>query len=424
MVCRRRPSSPTSSTSRSARWRRSSASSPTCCATGRPSSASIRPGKTRSQHRLYRRRDVETLLEIKRLLHNERYTIEGAKRRLKTLAQSRRPCRRGPAAAGFAARRAHLSQRAGSRAQGSASALRIAALKLARLSRPVSGPAVTRLARRPSFLYASGADLDPAVPDRWHIGCSAQGHAYRSITKAGVERAPEAEAAFTLLRVLITGQVLFCRGERVVAERRRGAGGCATGDPAGGAGAAAGATAWSVFDAAHGHRAAQRGDARGAQRSAASDAIDQRAAAERRRRFATARSLASAVAAGRPRRPAAGCSQTRSCHVAGEQALEERARAAGSSMARRRRIDDAEGQRLARAGLGDRRDDVGAAGAVDGDDVARQRIELRVRRTGIGAVRRHQDGRALGGVDQRLEQGRERASRRRGAPGGAARRSG
>lgn len=44
---------------------------------------SIRPGKTQSQHRLYRRRDVETLLEIRRLLHDERYTIEGAKRRLR-----------------------------------------------------------------------------------------------------------------------------------------------------------------------------------------------------------------------------------------------------------------------------------------------------------------------------------------------------
>ena len=47
----------------------------------------IRPGKTRSRHRLYRRRDVEALLEIKRLLHNERYTIEGAKRRLKSLVK-------------------------------------------------------------------------------------------------------------------------------------------------------------------------------------------------------------------------------------------------------------------------------------------------------------------------------------------------
>ena len=48
----------------------------------------IRPGKTRSRHRLYRRRDVEALLEIKRLLHNERYTIEGAKRRLKTVGKA------------------------------------------------------------------------------------------------------------------------------------------------------------------------------------------------------------------------------------------------------------------------------------------------------------------------------------------------
>ena len=48
----------------------------------------IRPGKTRSRHRLYRRRDVEALLEIKRLLHQERYTIEGAKKHLKTPAKT------------------------------------------------------------------------------------------------------------------------------------------------------------------------------------------------------------------------------------------------------------------------------------------------------------------------------------------------
>jgi len=43
----------------------------------------LRPGKTRSKHRLYRRKDVEILLEIRRLLYAERYTIEGAKRRLR-----------------------------------------------------------------------------------------------------------------------------------------------------------------------------------------------------------------------------------------------------------------------------------------------------------------------------------------------------
>ena len=50
----------------------------------------IRPSKTRSKHRLYRRRDVETLLQIKRLLHDERFTIEGARRRLKTLQKEER----------------------------------------------------------------------------------------------------------------------------------------------------------------------------------------------------------------------------------------------------------------------------------------------------------------------------------------------
>jgi len=48
----------------------------------------LRPGKTRSRHRLYRRKDVETLLEIRRLLHTERYTIEGAKRRLRESGRS------------------------------------------------------------------------------------------------------------------------------------------------------------------------------------------------------------------------------------------------------------------------------------------------------------------------------------------------
>ncbi|HVO28029.1 MAG TPA: MerR family transcriptional regulator [Candidatus Margulisiibacteriota bacterium] len=50
----------------------------------------VRPSKSRSRHRLYRRRDVETLLQIKRLLHDERFTIEGARKRLKTLQKEER----------------------------------------------------------------------------------------------------------------------------------------------------------------------------------------------------------------------------------------------------------------------------------------------------------------------------------------------
>ena len=50
----------------------------------------IKPAKTRSKHRLYRRKDVETLLQIKRLLHEQRFTIEGARKRLKSLQKEER----------------------------------------------------------------------------------------------------------------------------------------------------------------------------------------------------------------------------------------------------------------------------------------------------------------------------------------------
>ena len=43
----------------------------------------LKPGKTPSRHRLYRRRDVEMLLEIKTLLYEEGFTIAGAKKKLK-----------------------------------------------------------------------------------------------------------------------------------------------------------------------------------------------------------------------------------------------------------------------------------------------------------------------------------------------------
>lgn len=42
----------------------------------------IRPIRTRSDQRLYRRKDVEQLLEIKNLLYEEMFTIAGARKRL------------------------------------------------------------------------------------------------------------------------------------------------------------------------------------------------------------------------------------------------------------------------------------------------------------------------------------------------------
>jgi len=45
----------------------------------------IGPKKSGSNHRLYRRKDVELILDIKRLLYQERYTIEGARKHLEAL---------------------------------------------------------------------------------------------------------------------------------------------------------------------------------------------------------------------------------------------------------------------------------------------------------------------------------------------------
>ena len=47
--------------------------------------AIIKPFRGKSKQRLYRRQDVENLLRIKRLLHDEGYTISGARKFLKTL---------------------------------------------------------------------------------------------------------------------------------------------------------------------------------------------------------------------------------------------------------------------------------------------------------------------------------------------------
>lgn len=44
----------------------------------------ISPQRTAAGQRLYRLRDVETILEIKRLLYEEKFTIEGARQQLKT----------------------------------------------------------------------------------------------------------------------------------------------------------------------------------------------------------------------------------------------------------------------------------------------------------------------------------------------------
>lgn len=48
----------------------------------------LAPKKSGRNHRLYRRKDVELVLEIKRLLYEKRYTIEGARNLLDPRAKS------------------------------------------------------------------------------------------------------------------------------------------------------------------------------------------------------------------------------------------------------------------------------------------------------------------------------------------------
>ncbi len=48
------------------------------------------PPKSRTKQRMYRRKDIERILLIKRLLYAERFTIEGARKRLAELAREPR----------------------------------------------------------------------------------------------------------------------------------------------------------------------------------------------------------------------------------------------------------------------------------------------------------------------------------------------
>jgi DNA-binding transcriptional MerR regulator len=51
----------------------------------------VRPERTRSDQRRYRRKDVEELLVIKDLLYGERFTIAGAKKQLRRMRKGEPP---------------------------------------------------------------------------------------------------------------------------------------------------------------------------------------------------------------------------------------------------------------------------------------------------------------------------------------------
>lgn len=47
------------------------------------------PAKSRTRQRMYRRRDIEVVLLLKRLLHEERFTIAGARKKLREMGIDR-----------------------------------------------------------------------------------------------------------------------------------------------------------------------------------------------------------------------------------------------------------------------------------------------------------------------------------------------
>lgn len=59
--------------------------------------SSLGPKKSGKGHRLYRRKDVELVLEIKRLLYDKRYTIEGARKYLDSRSREAGPKSTEPA---------------------------------------------------------------------------------------------------------------------------------------------------------------------------------------------------------------------------------------------------------------------------------------------------------------------------------------
>jgi DNA-binding transcriptional MerR regulator len=59
----------------------------------------LAPAKNSSGQRIYRRRDIETVLRIKQLLYDEGFTIAGAKKRLEAELSAKSPTPQSQAAA-------------------------------------------------------------------------------------------------------------------------------------------------------------------------------------------------------------------------------------------------------------------------------------------------------------------------------------
>jgi DNA-binding transcriptional MerR regulator len=68
----------------------------------------LKPMKTRGAHRVYRRKDVEFAMHIRRLVHDQGFTILGARKKLRDLGRHKRSSESDPGAAREAGLRAEL----------------------------------------------------------------------------------------------------------------------------------------------------------------------------------------------------------------------------------------------------------------------------------------------------------------------------
>lgn len=90
----------------------------------------VSPSKSRSGQRVYRKKDVEMLLLIKHLLYVERFSIEGARKRIRELKQ--KPSDRASAKSAAAM----APTKSGSLAAGDRASLRAMLVEIQKLARP------------------------------------------------------------------------------------------------------------------------------------------------------------------------------------------------------------------------------------------------------------------------------------------------
>jgi len=69
----------------------------------------LKPTRTRARQRLYHKRDLELLLEIKHLLYDEKFTIAGAKKRLQQMKKEEAAEKRAKKAASASKQKAQAS---------------------------------------------------------------------------------------------------------------------------------------------------------------------------------------------------------------------------------------------------------------------------------------------------------------------------